>query len=312
MRKPDVDLAALRALVARVYGRQRVDITRAGSGASTQVYRLRTEGAVHYLRVAEDQTDRYGVELLVHERLLGLGVRVPAIVHYEPFDPALDRSILITTEIPGHPISDIKDASLLPAVLRAAGRDLALINSLQVSGFGFMERSDPFPTSLTAEYPDALAFIEADLETDLAALRSELPQSVTDGIDLAVQEWRCQLLAQPGKLAHGDFDGPHIYIDAAGYSGIIDFGEIRGADALYDLGHFAMLTSEWFPVPALDPLLEGFREVTPLSPQDLRRLWLWAALIGVRFLARTIGRSTAEQRDHVAVRVAHALQEQGR
>ena len=236
----------------------------------------------------------------------------PAIIHYEPFDPALDRSILITTEIPGHPISDCNDAGVLRAVLRAAGRDLALINSIPVDGFGFMERSDPYPSSLFADFPDALAFVEADLERDLAALRLELPHPIAGEIRIAVRGWSSQLRAQAGRLAHGDFDGPHIYVDGTSYAGIIDFGEIRGADAVYDLGHFAMLTSDWFPEPALDPLLEGYREVTPLTAEDLRRMWLWAVLIGVRFLARTIGRAPAELRESVACRIAEALRAQSR
>ncbi len=310
MRKPDVDLGALRALVARVYGRRAVEITRTSSGTTTQIYRLQTQEAVHFLRVAEDQSDRYGVEVLVHERLLALGVRVPGIVYYEPFDPALDRSILITTEIPGQPISEFRGAGGPQATLRAAGRDLALINSIPVNGFGFVERSGPFPTGLSAGFLDAPAFIDHDLETDLSALRSEIPQAVLDEVTSAVQSWRGRMFGQPGRLAHGDFDGTHIYVDGAGYSGIIDFGEIRGADPLYDLGHFAVLAGESLRDDALQPLLAGYSESSPLTSEDLCRMWLWAALIGVRFLARTRGRSPAALRELIAARIAQALREQ--
>jgi aminoglycoside phosphotransferase (APT) family kinase protein len=310
VRKPDVDFAALRALVARVYGRRPVGIARTESGTTTQVYRLTTDETVHYLRVAEDQPDRYGVELVVHERLLARGARVPAIVHYEPFDLALDRSVLITTEIPGRPASENDDAGVLPSMLRAAGRDLALINSIPVSGFGFMERSDPFPTSLSAEFPDAMAFIEHDLVADLAVLKSELPASVADGIRDAVQTWQSPLGSLPGYLAHGDFDWTHIYATEAGYSGIIDFGEIRGAGRLYDLGHFAVIAEGAVPGSALDHLIGGYGEIMPLSAADRRRMWLWAALIGFRFLARTSGRSSSALRAQIAGRIARALREQ--
>lgn len=309
MRKPDVDLAALRAFVARVYGRRAVEITRTESGTTTQIYRLKIEETVHYLRVAEDEPDRFGVEVLVHERLLALGARVPTIVHYEPYDPMLNRSILITTEITGRPASSLRDASALPAILRAAGRDLALINSIPVAGFGFVERSDPFPTSLSADAPDACAFIEADLESDLAALRSELPRSVASGIRTAVRSWADELSGLPGRLAHGDFDWTHIYATESGYSGTIDFGEIRGADPLYDLGHFAVIANDAMPANALDLLRHGYGDITPLTSTDHRRMWLWAALIGVRLLARTRGRSSGARRAQVAARIAQALRQ---
>lgn len=45
---------------------------------------------------------------------------------------------------------------------------------------------------------------------------------------------------EQGYLAHGDFDTTHIYQDNGRYTGIIDFGEIRGADRWYDLGYFHM------------------------------------------------------------------------
>lgn len=41
-------------------------------------------------------------------------------------------------------------------------------------------------------------------------------------------------------LIHGDFDSSHIFHVRGRYSGIIDFGEIRGSHYLYDLGHFKL------------------------------------------------------------------------
>lgn len=310
MRKPDVDLAALQVLVDRVYGQRQVVIARSDSGTTTQIYRLQTGAAVHYLRVAEDNTDRFGAELMVHEQLLGLGVRVPAIVHYEPFDPALNRSILITTAIPGRPFNGVHDSRASSDALCNAGRDLALVNSIPVAGFGIIDRSVPLPTNLTADFPSALAFIEHDLEVDLAALQFELSQSSCDGVRRSVRSWTSQLQRLTGRLVHGDLDGSHIYVDDAGYSGIIDFGEIRGADPLYDLGHVAIIGSASLPSVGFESLLAGYSEITPLSAEDHRLMWFWATLIGIRFLARTRGRSPVALRGHIADRIARVLREQ--
>ena len=71
------------------------------------------------------------------------------------------------------------------------------------------------------------------------------------------------------------------------YSGIIDFGEIRGAHWLYDLGHFAVEGERLLP-----HLLEGYGEITPLTAADLHTLRLTSLLIA----ARRIGRRLQQQR----------------
>ena len=42
----------------------------------------------------------------------------------------------------------------------------------------------------------------------------------------------------PSRLAHGDFDATHIYQRDGLYTGVIDFGEMRGAEPHYDLAYF--------------------------------------------------------------------------
>ena len=43
-----------------------------------------------------------------------------------------------------------------------------------------------------------------------------------------------------GRLAHGDLDVTRIFTAAGRYSGIIDFGETRGADRFFDLGQLSL------------------------------------------------------------------------
>src|SRR5436305_1724519 len=75
-----------------------------------------------------------------------------------------------------------------------------------------------------------------------------------------------------GHLAHGDLDATHIFQHEGGYAGIIDFGEIRGTDPWYDLGHFAMRDGEILPAPLLPWLLEGYGSVAPLPDDHPQRI----------------------------------------
>lgn len=310
-RKPDVDPRALRALVVRVFGRSDVAISRANSGTTTQVYRLERAATTFYLRVAEDRADRSGAEVLAHRILAERGVRVPEVVHYEPFDASLDRSVMITTAIPGGPLRR-EDAAVAPAILRAAGRDLAIVNSVPVAGFGFVDRTLASPSELTAGASSAVAFIEHDLSTDLRIIADLLEPAECVAIASRVEDWRGRLQGLPAALAHGDFDAAHIYHQDGWFTGFIDFGEIRGADRVYDLANATLRDGEILPRGTVQALLDGYRDVTALSPGDEARLRLWTALIGVRFLARTRGRASARDQRQAMEGIRHALQWSGR
>jgi aminoglycoside phosphotransferase (APT) family kinase protein len=108
-------------------------------------------------------------------------------------------------------------------------------------------------------------------------------------------------------LAHGDFDATHIYHQDGQYSGIIDFGEIRGADPFYDLGHLALHEGESLPYPILPHILVGYREVAPLPVDHPLRLQFWSLLIGVRALARSTIRPEAAYTHRLRQGVQRAL-----
>ena len=95
-----------------------------------------------------------------------------------------------------------------------------------------------------------------------------------------IERYEAWLHVEQAWLAHGDFDVTHIYQHDGRYTGIIDFGEIRGAHQLYDLGHFNLHDGEVVPQMLLPTLLEGYREVLTLPPDRERRISLVSVLIG--------------------------------
>src|SRR2546425_1934496 len=136
MRQGDVDLAALHDLIGRIFPPfGRCTVERAEAGISTQVYRIRRGDEVFYLRVAEEHDASLAPEVRVHELLRERGVKVPAVVYFEPFNEGLQRSIMVTTEITGEHVGHRRVDANTKEVLRAAGRDLAVGNSIAVEGF---------------------------------------------------------------------------------------------------------------------------------------------------------------------------------
>jgi len=88
---------------------------------------------------------------------------------------------------------------------------------------------------------------------------------------------------------HGDFDTTPIFQVDGRYSGLIDFGEIRGTEPLFDLGHFLLHDQESMPLPLFDDLLAGYAEVVALSAGHEELVRGSAILLGLRQLARWLG-----------------------
>jgi aminoglycoside phosphotransferase (APT) family kinase protein len=90
----------------------------------------------------------------------------------------------------------------------------------------------------------------------------------------------------PMVLAHGDFDPTHVFVARGRYTGVIDFGEIRGAPALYDAAHWALYA------PA-EPLLAGYGELVPLPDGYEHTVARLSIEIGNEILDRIAGRGNA-------------------
>lgn len=308
MRAHDVDERAVRALAARlVPGRGEPSVERAESGRSTPVFRVRRDGVTFYLRLAETNAASLAPEAMVHARLRERGALVPAVVAFAPFDAALGRSAMVTTEVPGRPIDDGLAGPRLGSVLAAAGRDLARMHTLAVDGFGWIERPGP-AGRLRAEHPTQRAFALDRFGDHLARLSGGvLTGAEARAIDRVVADRAAWLDDGPARLAHGDLDATHIFHVNGRYSGLIDFGEIRGADRCYDLGHVALHDGERLPEPMLPGLLAGYRRVAPLPANAERRVNLWALLIGVRALARSLDRPPGSHQAHLAGAIRRSL-----
>ncbi len=298
-REDPPDLGAVRALVARIFpGAARPVVERVAEGVSTHVYRIGRGGERFYLRVWPEPGESFAPEARVHALLWERGVRVPEVVYFEHDNALLRRSVLVTTAVAGNPVGRRGSDRETRAILVAAGRELAVINSVPVAGFGWLRRDRAAAPGLAAGHPTYRAFIREHLEADLALLSAGVPG---DRRVAAIRELLARhdawLDAPPARLAHGDFDATHIYEQDGRYTGIIDFGEIRGGDPWYDLGHFRMHDGETLPAPTLPWLLEGYGAVAPLPADHARRIGFSSLLIAVRALSRRLRRAPPVPQD---------------
>lgn len=236
---------------------------RASEGTTTEVYRVSRGGAVLYVRLAEDAGGSMEAEAWAHQEIRRLGGRVPEVIAVEPPGGRAGRGVLVTGAVAGRALAGCRSGRHLPAVLREAGRDAARIGSIEVDGFGFVDRDRPVPPLRAPLASAAELLLDPPPRRRAGVLEPHLP-----------------LLDGPARLAHGDLDATHVFASGSRYRGIIDLGEIRGAPPLYDLGHWA-LHEAMLPAPSLPHLLAGWAEVAPLPDDHMQRIALLGVLIGL-------------------------------
>ncbi|MGN6032738.1 MAG: phosphotransferase family protein [Thermomicrobiales bacterium] len=306
-------------------------MTPAPSGGSTPVWRVVVDagsseddgcGETYYLRLAEEPGERRDGEVRVKQLLHSAGVRVPEVVAWEGQPPELDRAATLTRSVPGLPLKAMArtiPADDVAAIAREAGRDLAMLAATPVAGFGWIALPDATTGALRADHPTRSAWTAGyDAALDEVITAGLVASGRVPALRAAYAGWRDRAgspSASTAWLAHGDFDATHIFCLAgsvagspARYTGIIDFGEARGADPGYDLGHALLHDGEDGAPPIVPALLDGYREgagpLAPIIERDAVRMQ--AIAIGVRHLA-IAHRRASPYATFLAHRIDHLL-----
>ena len=258
---------------------------RTPEGFSTQVYRVDRGDDTFYLRIAEESHEDLGVDAELFGRLRQRGVTVPEPILVDRLPPPVDRSVLIMTAIAGEALAVTADEVTARAVTREAGRDLARLNTIDVSGYGWIRR-DLVGWPLCAQLCSYPEFVTSELPRPFPGVMTELFSAPhLTALDAVIADQQRRVLPA-GRLVHGDFDPTAIFASRGSFSGFIDFGEIRGAEPLFDLGHFLLHERAVVRWPLFDELVAGYRDVVALPEDFQRAVRISAALLGLRQLAR--------------------------
>lgn len=265
-----------------------VHVERAARGTSTPVYRLGGGSGAAYLRLGEHRDHRLDVEVEAHRRLRELGVRVPEVVAFEPFDERLQRPVMVVAALRGTSLAEAPLPSVeAELVYREAGRDLARLASLPVDGFGFLQRVSPAVWPPRAPYPSAAAALLDGW--DAAAIEELLGAAANPARAAALRRTRTWAASElgdgvPARLAHGDVDPNHIFHEDGRYTGLIDLGELQGAPLGSDLARVLLWSDDEVALPALTA---GFDDLAPpAAASGGRALAQLGALQGMHHLAR--------------------------
>lgn len=285
------DIQHIQEVVMKIFPQGPERLERVTKGGSTYVYRIIVAHETFYLRVLPEEGDSFSPEVNVHTQLRQMQVKVPEVIYFEHYNELLQRSVMVTTEIKGLSMSQSSTLSQveIEVILREAGRDLACLNTVRVEGFGWVRRDSPETRHLRAEWPALRTFVLEYWEADMAYLAKHVIQhSEIALLERVLSRYDSWLDSEQGYLAHGDFDTTHIYQGNGCYTGIIDFGEIRGADSWYDLGYFHMRDGGLFPFRLLPVLVRGYSEQVSLPSAYEQHIRFTGLLINVRELVHSL------------------------
>ena len=257
------------------------------------MFRVTTGSGTFYIRFLPEDAS-FAAEVLAHNILLGMGVIVPRVIGFEHRNETTGLSVMITEEITGVCVEDEWPGDDLRGILREAGRQIARVHEVSVDGFGWIDRTSY--DKLKAEKCTFQDYFTEFLSDNLQTLeRYEFTDEERVHFADLMETTRRMLDVQNAVLVHGDFDVSHIFHSNGRYSGLIDLGEIRGNNRLFDLATFASTDRSPDRI-AYSYVLEGYREMTRLTDNDLYATELMALFQILRFLGKKVDQPGT--RDH--------------
>jgi aminoglycoside phosphotransferase (APT) family kinase protein len=268
-----------------------VNVDRVSKGWSTYVYRVTAGTGTYYVRFLPEDVS-FAAEVLAHSILLDKGVTVPRVINFEHRNQTTGLSVMVTEEIPGVCVEDEWPRDGLRGILREAGRQIARVHEVPVDGFGWIDRTsyDKLKAQRRTFQDYFTEFLSSDLQTlERYEFTDEERSHIAD-----LMETACRMLdLQDAVLVHGDFDVSHVFHSNGRYSGLIDLGEIRGNNRLFDLATFALFDRSPDRI-AYSYVLEGYREMTGLTYDDLFATELMALFQILRFLGKKVNDNSRE------------------
>ena len=88
----------IQTVVKRVFAHDPLTVERVPEGVSTWVYRLIFPQETMYLRLLPEAGASFAPEVAVHQQLRQRQVKVPEVIHFEPCNELLQRSLMVTTD----------------------------------------------------------------------------------------------------------------------------------------------------------------------------------------------------------------------
>jgi aminoglycoside phosphotransferase (APT) family kinase protein len=278
------DILLLQKKISEILPKNRTrNIVQINEGFSTNIFKIVGE-KIYYLRVPGSPKENLTPEYLIHKKLSKNKVKVPQIVYYENFCNELDgHSLMITSSIHGQSLLDTRYNK---KIIYEAGIELAKINSFKFKGFGAISKFKRNTTKVSGLWKTHEGFLLRDFKEKLEKIYDAkiVTNSQINLIESFLENNKKLINIDSGNLAHGDFNLVHIFQSNNKYTGIIDFGDAKISNQLYDLAYFKICNRDLFEM-----LFDGYKSQIKLPNNHKEILKMMTIIVGVRIISSDLG-----------------------
>ncbi len=248
-------------LVKKATGQEAIQRTKIQAGYDSEVYFVNTQDGKRYIvKIKREGRIAYSQEAWAMEQARTHDVPVADVLLLDSMDiDSQLTDVMVQSVVNGVPLQSRRgdiSQDQFEGVLREAGRILRKIHTTTVSG-AYRRNEDG-----TWSFPNWQALMKSMVD----GRRGEMELSIQGGMqreqieDILARSERAddRVAALPLVLNHGDFMPEHIYVgDDLQITGIIDFGDCKGAVPIHDFAFISLIG----PNIPLAPILEGYGDV---------------------------------------------------
>lgn len=226
------------SVIKKATGQKIISQKRLMLGEKNEVYDIKLQDKNVILRIAHAEYDAFGKEKWALTRCKESGVSVPEVLFVEDFEiDGKFRSACVLEKLSGVPLrarmeqKTISDKDL-NHILHKAGEILSQIHTIIPTGFGRIDENGQgeYPTwgsYILKRAKDINEYKEKGKAVDIS------PRDIDTVFQILDSHQEIYRTVAP-HLLHSDYGYEHIMVNGNEITGIIDFGNIKGGDPVYD------------------------------------------------------------------------------
>jgi aminoglycoside phosphotransferase (APT) family kinase protein len=278
--KPDVDDDRISSVVTRVLGRRPRRVELVPTGEYNAVYRIEFDEERVYLKAHDPESIL--VEAWAYAAAERARVPTAQVLAVEESPADLDCSFFIVSEVAGTPLDRVGDDDRRATIAIELGRHLRALHALPMGGYGWIDFDHLRATGVgRGEAPDEAALIAKDHRSlEVLPTHGLLDAATVDAVKAILNEGSALFADSPSALLHGDVGPKHVLVGNSSITGLIDWGDARAGDPVWDLTCFALhaadlLSSLIAGYEPSDPLLDDKLAITTLIRLIGEALWVY-------------------------------------
>lgn len=226
-----IDIRVVAAAGESLLGRRVDRVEQLSGSVGNQDFMFYTDLGDFVLKASAQQD--LAVEAWACQRVARAGVVVPEIIALETEPLSLPLPFLVMRRLPGRPVDESSPA------LVAAGRQLAVVHSLRLDGYGGLAIRGSEASGRSGTWAGFLTELTAGLE---GLVTSRVLSEPLAEVAWAVLRTSADAVRfdGPGVLLHGDLKLAHIFATSTEDVGLIDWGDACVGDPRLDLARMSM------------------------------------------------------------------------